>query len=329
MRNLSKTGIAALIAAVSASAPALAESQVKISGTLDLGVFKPFGGETGVGQMSRSDITFSGQEDLGGGLTAMFKLKTRLSLATGISADTPADVGKKPFFHGESTLGLKGSLGSVRIGRALDVLGNNNWAYDPWYNFDSVASPAWNLWSWNYTTDRVSNNGNPEYGRLNSGIFYDSPSVNGVTAHVSGSFNKSTAPGAGTGNNFGASLDYAKGPLSLMLGHTKNSSGDKDTFVGAKYTLGSLALMGAWDRTSYKGATTSTNTAYTLGASYTMGSTRLMAGYGHLDNGLDFVGLGGQYFLSKRTNVYISLGNKRPSTGASQTAYGVGMNHSF
>lgn len=318
------------------SAPALAQSSVTISGTIDMGLYRDFDEKNKIGQMSRSDLTISGTEDLGGGLAVNFKLKNRFSADTGIGVDTEADVGKKPFFHGESTVGLKGAFGSVQLGRRLDVLGNNTWAFDPWYNYDTVASPAWYFWSYNYTTDRVSNNGNPEYGRLNNGIFYDSPSMNGFSVHYSGSFEKSTAAGAGTGNNNGLSLNYAQGPLALMLAKSTNSSGDTDTFAGAKYTMGNLELMGSYDKTTFNGVTsTSTANAYTLGTSYLMGAMRFMASYGHLDTGAavnpnaSMVGLGAQYFLSKRTNVYISMGNKKFDGSSALSAYGLGVNHSF
>lgn len=321
---------------VLASASALAQSSVTLSGTIDMGLYRDYDKNNKIGQMSRSDLTFSGREDLGGGLAVTFKLKNRFSADTGIGVDTEADVGMKPFFHGESTLGLQGAWGSVQLGRRLDVLGNNTWAFDPWYNYDTVASPAWYFWSYNYTSDRVSNNGNPEYGRLNNGVFYDSPSFSGLSVHYSGSFEKSTAPGAGSGNNNGLAFKYGAGPLALMLAKSINASGDTDTFAGAKYTLGQLELMGAYDKTTFNGlASTSTARVYTLGASYLVGAMRFMASYGHLDTGAALnpearmVGLGAQYFLSKRSNVYVSLGSKDFDGADRLSAYGLGINHAF
>jgi predicted porin len=286
--------------------------------------------------MSRSELTFFGTEDLGGGFPVTFKLKNRFSADTGIGVDTEADVGKKPFFHGESSIGLKGPFGSIQLDRRLDVLGNNTWSFDPWCNYDTVASPAWYLWSYNYTTVRVSNNGNPEYGRLNNGIFYDSPTFGDFSVLYSGSAEKSTAAGAGTGNNNGLASKYGLGPVALMLAKSTNSSGDTDTFAGAKYTIGGLELMGADDKTTFNGATsTSTANVYTLGTSYRLDSMRFMASYGHLDTGAAVnpnaskIGLGAQYFLSKRTNLYANFGHKDFDGVAAVKAYGVGVNHSF
>jgi predicted porin len=311
-----------------ASLTAHAQSSVNISGLIDLGVYRGFDKVKNVGTIQRSNLAFSGTEDLGGGLAATFKLSHRFDADTG----TPEGVGSKPFWQGESSVGLKGAWGSVRLGRALDAVWANDWAYDPWYNFNRIASPAWQYWHYNYSSDRTSNNGSPEYGRLANGIFYDSPTLNGFAVHVSGAFENSTAPGAGTGNNTGVSLNYDQGPISLMLATSKNSSDDTVTFLGANYTIGSLSLMGAYDRSKFEAALDSIAKVYTLGAIYKLGAADLKAGYGRLD--LDgaksqFLGLGGDYWLSKRTSLYASAGRNKPSTGESKTAYGVGVAHSF
>ena len=317
------------IAALSfASAGAHAQPSVTISGLIDVGVYHGFDEKKNVGTIQRSNLAFSGTEDLGGGLAATFKLSHRFDADTG----QPEGAGSKPFWQGESTVGLKGPWGSVRLGRALDAVWANDWAYDPWYNFNRISSPAWQYWHFNYTSDRTSNNGSPEFGRLANGVFYDSPSFGGFAFHLSGAFENSGAPGAGTGNNTGASVNYDQGPVSLMLAQSKNSSDDTVTFLGAKYTIGSLSLMGAYDRSKFEAAVDSIAKVYTLGAVYTFGAASVKAGYGRLDvDGAksQFVGLGGDYSLSKRTSVYVSAGRNRPSSGDSATAYGAGVAHSF
>jgi predicted porin len=311
-----------------ASAAAHAQSSVSVSGMIDLGVFRNFDSKKNVGTIQRSNLAFSGSEDLGGGLAATFKLSHRFDADTG----TQEGLGAKPFWQGESTVGLKGGWGSVRLGRALDAVWANDWAYDPWYNFNRIASPAWQYWHYNYSSDRTSNAGSPEYGRLANGVFYDSPSFSGFAVHLSGAFENSNATGAGTGNNSGISLNYDQGPISVMLATSKNSSDDTVTFLGAKYSIGSLSLMGAYDRSKFEAAVDSIAKVYTLGATYKIGVAELKAGYGRLDvDGAksQFFGLGADYWLSKRTSVYASAGHNKPSGGDSKTAYGVGVSHSF
>lgn len=311
-----------------ASAAAQAQSSVSISGLIDIGVYRGFDETKNVGTIQRSNIAFSGSEDLGGGLAATFKLSHRFDADTG----QPEGVGSKPFWQGESTVGLKGGWGSVRIGRALDAVWANDWAYDPWYNFNRIASPAWQYWHFNYSSDRTGNNGSAEFGRLSNGIFYDSPSFGGFSAHFSGAFENSTAAGAGTGNNAGLSLNYDQGPISVMLAHSKNSSDDTVSFVGAKYTFGDFSIMGAYDRSKFEAAVDSIAKVYTVGATYKIGVAEFKAGYGRLDVAgakSQFIGLGADYWLSKRTSLYFSAGHNKPDGSDNTTAYGVGIAHSF
>ena len=62
---------------------AQAQSNVSISGTIDIGVFKDADKKWNVGPISRSNLKFSGSEDLGGGLAATFALSHRFNADTG------------------------------------------------------------------------------------------------------------------------------------------------------------------------------------------------------------------------------------------------------
>jgi predicted porin len=317
-----------------ACAPLHAQSNVTIGGTLDIGVFRDNAGLTQVGSMSRSNLAFSGAEDLGGGMSAIFKLSTRMDLDRGTLEGAPSS--GKPLWHGESTVGLKGGFGRLRVGRALDALGGNDWNFDPWYFFDNVASPAWDLWHYNFPSDPKANqlaNGTlkADYGRLNNGVFYDSPDFGGFSVHLSGSPEKLDGD---KNRPLGVSLNCGQGPWAAMLSQSKNSAGSTDTFVGLKGGAGSFSVMGAYD-VSKDGPSDSKAKAWTLGAQYFMGPWTFNLGYGELDvDGLKvekMAGLGALYNLSKRTYVYASLADKKfkPVAAESSTAYGLGINHSF
>lgn len=317
-----------------ACAPLHAQSNVTISGTLDIGVFRDTAGVTNVGSMSRSNLAFSGSEDLGGGVAATFKLSTRFDIDRGTLEGSPSS--GKPFWHGESTVGLKGGFGSLKVGRALDALGANDWAFDPWYFFDSTASPAWDLWHYNFPSDPKANQLTDgtlkaDYGRLNNGIFYSTPSFGGFSAHLSGSPEK--RPGD-ENRPLGVSLNYGDGPWAAMLSHSKNSAGSTDTFAGLKGGTSNFSLMGAYDVSKDK-ASDSKAKAWTLGAQVFMGPWTFNAGYGELDlDGLKvekMAGVGALYNLSKRTYVYANLANKKfkPVAAEASTVYGLGINHSF
>lgn len=315
-----RTGAMAL--ALLATPAVFAQSGVKISGFLDIGVYRDAAKTWNVGTIQRSNIAFSGSEDLGGGMAATFKLSHRMELDTGAGEGVP----NKPFWHGESTVGLKGPFGAVKFGRALDALSNNDYAFDPWEYFNRIASPAWDLWHYNYAVDPQGNNGRPEFGRLNNGVFYDSPSFGGFAVHLSGSPEK--RPGD-TRRPLTASLTYDHARGAAMIAHGKNSAGDTDTFLGLKGKFGAFAVMGAYD-VSKSGA--STAKAKTLGVQYTAGLTTVNGGWGRVDvdgaKAQDMVSVGAAYMLSKRTSVYADVARKR-FPASSSTVFGAGIAHSF
>ncbi|RGE46303.1 porin [Comamonas testosteroni] len=326
------TGIAFPIgfSLLSMALPAAAQSQVSINGLIDAGVYRGFDGVNQMGTIQRSNLAISGLEDLGGGLKATFRLSTRFDMDTGQSEGA----GSKPFWYDESTVGLQGSFGHLRMGRALSAMWSQDWKFDPWANFNRIASPAWYQWHYLTPTDRYSNNGSAEYGRMANGIFYDSPTIAGFTLHLSASPERTEVPVTlrREGRGYSASLNYDSDSLSGMLAFERNSSGDKDTFAAAKYRFGPAAVMAAWDY-SRVALNASTAKAITLGATYQMGDTTLKAGYGRQrmqEQTNHFYSLGADYAVSKRTTLYASLGRKSYEYGAdSGTSFGVGMAHAF
>ena len=234
---------------------AAAQSTLNISGYLDIGVYRDTAGTWNLGSIARSNIAFTGSEDLGGGLAATFALNHRFEPDTGRTEQ----VGK-PFWHGESTVGLEGGLGSIRFGRALTAMNAQDWRFDPWSNFDRVASPAWDLWHYKYPSDPYGNSGLPEYGRLNNGIFYDSPEVDGFSVHLSTAPRQDVPPEHAADplyQPWGVSLNYSANGIWAMLARERNVRGDSDTFVGLRGDIGDLALMGVWDQ-SESGPSTAT-----------------------------------------------------------------------
>ena len=326
------TGIAFPIgfSLLSMALPVAAQSQVSIGGLIDAGVYRGFDGVNQMGTIQRSNLAISGREDLGGGLQATFRLSTRFDMDTGQSEGA----GSKPFWYDESTVGLQGGFGHVRMGRALSAMWSQDWKFDPWGNFNRIASPAWYQWHYLTPTNRYSNSGSAEYGRMANGIFYDSPTMGGFTLHLSASPERTEVPVTlrREGRGYSASLNYDSDSLSGMLAFERNSSGDKDTFAAAKYRFGPAAVMAAWD---YSRVALNTNTAkaITLGATYQVGATTLKAGYGRQrmqEQTNHFYSLGADYALSKRTTLYASLGRKSYEYGAdSGTSFGVGMAHAF
>jgi len=311
-----------LIACMLAPATAWCQAGVTVSGFIDAGVYRDIDKGWKVGPIQRSNLAFSGVEDLGNGIAFTFRLSTRFETDTGAVEES-----NKPLWHDEATMGLSGKFGSLQVGRRMDVLYANDWIFDPWNYYDRIASPAWDLWHYNFASDPSANRGGtPDWGRLNNGIFYDSPSLAGFTLHVSGS------PESSPGDRRKAlmtALRYQHANGAAMLAHGHNSAGDTDSFVGLKLIVSRFGVMGGYD-VSKSG--TSTAKGWSLGASMRVGQTTLRAGAGRLDvDGIrkeKMLGLGIKQALSKRTSLYADFARKvYPARTAS--TYGAGMVHTF
>src|SRR5690606_15742737 len=180
----------------------------------------------------RSSFGFKGVEDLGGGLAATFHLQSRIDIGDGQLEAS----GARPAFYGESTVGLRGDFGAVRLGRALTPMWAHDWKFDPWGNFNRVASPAWQIFHPSYRSDPHNNGDIGDYSRLNNGIFYDSPEFGGFTAQASVGVEKVRVPDANgftdSTRNLGVALNYTSGPLQAMLAGERNSADDKTWFAG-------------------------------------------------------------------------------------------------
>lgn len=314
LRHLLPTGL------VLASGAAMAQSTVTISGSLDVGVFRDKAALTNLGTIKRSHLQFDGTEDLGGGLVATFKLRQRLDVDTGALEGA----GTKPAWHGETTVGLKGGFGALRLGRAVDAIQSNDWAFDAWDNFSRIASPAWDLWHWNYSADPTGGGS----GRVANAVFYDSPKFANVSLHVSAS---PESPANAVAKTRAATLLYNDGKLRMMLGSGKNSAGATETLAGVRATFGDLSLMGVYNVSETLAG--SKAKVATLGAVYKLGATTLKAGWGQAEvDGVKrrrMVSASAGYSFSKRTTVYADLASKRILGTGTKTVYGMGMTHAF
>jgi len=319
--------LAAATALLGATGPALAQSSVNISGMIDIGVYRDTSKTWQVGPISRSNIAISGQEDLGGGLATTFRLSTRFETDTGQLEQTD-----KPFFHDEATVGLKGAFGHVRVGRMLDAMYSFDWKFDAWGNFDRIASPAWDIWHYNYPSDPTANAGTPDYGRINNAVIYDSPVYKGFSVHLSTAANENVR-GQGLESPeqpWGATLLYEGDMLAAMVSSERNSRGDEDTFVGLRGTFGDFSLFGAYDRSE---SGLSVAKVYTASAQYVIDRITLRAGFGQLDLDQEraaqrtYTASVG-YAFSKRTSVYLDVARKDyPDSDADM--FGVGITHTF
>jgi predicted porin len=328
---MKKTLIA--LAAVAATGAAFAQSSVTLDGVVDLGVVRPLADNNNTrldATNGATQIRFRGTEDLGGGLKANFILAQRLSLESG--ANDGSSNGR-PTFQGESTVGLSGGFGSVKLGRALTALQGPINATDPWGTLQ-LGSTA--VLASGYATDPANNTDGAGLGRTDA-IHYNSPKFGGFSGAVGIGFKQQASPATEQAKNL-ISLygSYAAGPLVVGIGNEQNRSDDDITFIHAIYDFGVVRLGAGFSTIDIKTptATSFDRNAWNIMAVAPMGAFTIKAAYGVSENDATNVkvmkklGLGVDYALSKRTLVYTSLGRDGART-TNKTGYDIGIRHTF
>jgi predicted porin len=372
---------------------AQAQSNVSMYGVIDMGynsteytnnnnIAGANGKHSTMGNMSAlssSRLGFRGTEDLGGGLSANFVLElgflgqglggvtaSGVGATTGTNLDTTAD--KARIF----TVGLSDkALGTVRFGRdkapaqlAVEkyTAGGANNAVGEFFLYGTSATDfggGANVADFDVTNENFGE-------RVSAGVFYTSPTFNGLTLNVlyakddvteqDGTLSATTAltknqKTENTGISIAyegiknLSLTYAMHEQKLAtVGTTALAKNELQT-IGASYTLGSAKLFGQWVDAKKKdtaGAQTVAQDGYQVGVGYTMGKTYLWAQMGDAEqeaaagvkaydrNGYQ---LGARYDLSKRTSVYGIYGAQEAEKSGSPTnevsALNIGVRHTF
>jgi predicted porin len=331
---------------------AFAQSTVTLSGQVDIGVVNPIGADKlRIDQSANgaNQIVFSGSEDLGGGLRATFRLAQRFSPESGLNDGT---YGNRPAFQGETTVGLAGPFGTLRIGRALTALRGPVDNTDPWGTlqqasvavvatgyasspdneavfYDAGATPP--------AYEGVETRSGSGAGRID-GLHYVSPSFGGLTAALTYGPKSTQITGLTTtgANQFvSAWLQYVGGPLVVGLGGEENRAGDRITAAQLSYDLG-VAKVGATYGIVDLASTALDRKAFNVSATAPMGPMAFKVGYGRsklegAEASVKKVGVGLDYALSKRTLVYTSYGRDKGTTFASgsKSGYDLGVRHTF
>lgn len=333
-----------------ASAAASAQTDTTVYGRIVAGVdFSTNASSDGVtsgnrwsgasNQWGTSIFGIKGDEDLGGGLKAVFDLETGFGATTGVT-NSSALFGRYAF------VGLSSNTaGTIKFGEFL-AIDNDVWFLDPmgqqWLSTATLVKGR----SWNIADNAVQ---------------YESPNIGGFTANAQYSFGGvagSTKPSSGGG----VSLAYIKGPIELraIYDYDYDSSGQfstiftdsKELILGGTATLGDAKIFAAYQHLSAPDALVGAPdkaTHYWVGINYqaTVPLQLLAAAY-HIneDNGASSGGLytiGANYSLSKRTLLYVTLGTVENGAngtfseqywqphvpGQNQTSLYFGVSHNF
>ncbi|CAN5354586.1 porin [soil metagenome] len=320
---------------------ASAQSTVTIYGLVDLGVSKLNNGTsflTGlpVGLTGTPDtwnmrpstssrLGFRGNEDLGGGLKANFSIEHRLDASTGTEQS-----GQGGMWRGHSWVGLSSTtFGEVRLGRMQNPALYVAQRGDPW------------SWDYNVGSVQVINRaGNGVTYAANSAL-YITPNFNGIQGMLQVGLGEggvtAASPSGNTDRTLGANLTYLKGPWYAGVGYNEvrvqNSPNEnKYLVVTGTYDFGPIKPILQY--TTAKNVSTVTSKSYTVGATAPLAAGFVKAVASRYDpaganNTTTKVGLGYEYFLSKRTSLHADVGSGKTQGLTRTTGFEAGMKHQF
>ena len=319
---------------------AAAQSSVTIYGVVDLAITKGNGGTAanpganGLSeawiqkQSTTSRLGFLGNEDLGGGLSAQFQIEHRFNPDTGAVNDTNV------FWAGRSYVQLtSAAAGAVYLGREYSPEFRLAVKSDPfgWDGVGQISSMQYAGYS-----DAANCSVNGSSVRTSNTVGYKSPSLGGLTFNGAVSLGEGAA---GCARTQAFNLEYAAGPIYAGLGYSKASQGaatvDGNSLINLAfhYNFGVVKPMLYYARAKTNGGN-NTNKVIELAATAPLGNGVLKAAWARLDpqganNTATKIGLGYNYNLSKRTNLYFDVGAGREDTKTNNTAYALGLRHTF
>lgn len=301
---------------------ASAQSSVTIYGSIDLAVTKGNGGTAANNgangtskawiekQSNSSRLGFRGNEDLGGGLSAQFQIEHRFTPDDGAVPST------QPFWQGRSYVQLSSTtMGRVYLGREYTPAFWIQNKSDPFGN-DGVAQfgAAISYAGFNTPSTVVTSGTNT---RTSNTVGYKSPNFNGLTVNAAVGLGEAAVP-----RDTGFNVEYAAGPIYAGFAYEKlngltAAAGDGNSLVNLAlhYDFGMVKPIFYYARAKVAGGTLTNKTAL-IGALAPIGPGNLKVGYARetreavapntLGNISKF-GLGYDYPLSKRTNLYADV----------------------
>ncbi|MBN3754336.1 porin [Paraburkholderia sp. Tr-20389] len=320
--------------------PAHAQNNVTLYGIIDTGiayVHNSGGNSTQIttmsGSLAGSRWGLKGNEDLGGGLKAIFQLENGFDPTNGTLGQNNRMFGRQAY------VGLTDEkLGTLTLGRQYDPIVDQVQPLTGDNYFGAIFAPPGDF-------DNYDNS-----IRINNSVKWVSPSWGGVTVEALYSFG-GVAGSVGSGQTYSASAGYNNGTLGIAAGYMHIDYGNarlvttrpassadslfnsavnsayasarsvNSTRVGGQYVLGSVTLGAAYSFTEYNPDASSTFTssekyqnASAFGIWQVAPNFSLGAGYNYTKTSGDssakyhMFSLGADYNLSKRTDVYAIAG---------------------
>jgi predicted porin len=280
------------------------------------------------GTYNSNRIGFKGVEDLGGGLNAHFALETGFNTGTGAQDGN--------LFKRTALVGLGGAWGTLDLGQQYSINFETVGTYDPFnYKYTGIVPLA----------------GLGGLTRLANDAQYTG-TFGPITAQVEYAFGE-VAGDTSQGSTRAIGVRYAGGPFSVGSAYTQQPGAGgldkKNWTIGGAFATGPFRVAAGYNenKADVAGGTDKTKDWW-LGGSYALTpAAALTAGYYETkvdrattaDGKRKLFMVGATYALSKRTNFYADIDNKRYNGTAgslttgknndSQTGFSVGINHLF
>lgn len=312
------------IATLLQATAARADAQINIYGQMDVGLTKYTGATWGVDRGAPNWLGFRGTEDLGGGMQASFRIETRFDPDTGANESG----GRRPLFQGRSWVGITGKFGTVRLGRDYTAMQDLIVDFDPWGFFTVGTLLDAAVGSYSSDPSYAGSSGN----RFSNGIYYSSPQLAGFQAYITVASKEGLVGGPQLKKNpVSYAASYINGPLYLMVGAERSTAQDRFWNLSGSYRVGPANLMASYSRVDPLAGPDSSNKL--VGADIAIGSGQVKLGAGKISSGTPAaarqLSAGYWHSLSKRTTLYTDATRRTPDTGASSTAFDLGIRHTF
>ena len=336
-----------------ASTAAFAQSSVTISGTFDpsfVSQKNTYGNGNSVTQnglqnnrQGTSQVTFSGTEDLGGGLKAAFLIENDFDA----TKDATGNIASK---GGELYAGLMGGFGSIKLGSPNTPSLTTQTAANPFGT--KIGGGFGSMNTGHVRNDNTIRFDTPVFNGFSAAVAYSNKTKADANAKAAYALSSTTGTSTTYTNTAGAEvaaitdigLFYAAGPVAAGYSNYKvaaKTGGVSNTENNAyvTYDLG-VAKVGAGYYTE-KTEGSIDSKAYNLSVAMPMGATTLMANYGKKDDKMTankdrtVYAIGAKYALSKRTSVYgrfvsDKTDNEATATTVNKSTYTiVGLQHNF
>lgn len=209
-----KRHLSAGFAALLASGTTYAQSSVTLYGTLDDGLNYTSNARGHSawamvsGDSTESSFGFKGNEDLGGGLSAIFTLESGFNLNSGLSNEGGRLFGRQAFAGLNST-----AYGTLTLGRQYDA------TVDMWAPFTAAGATIGDFAAHPFDND----NADQDF-RFNNAVKYVSPTFLGLQAE--GVYGFSNATNFADNRAYSAALSYAIGPFSAAIAYLRQNNGN-------------------------------------------------------------------------------------------------------